>query len=972
MAASIPRARVADRVRRALQEAFEHRLAEAALAQGLLTAERLAQAVTECGARGPNRRLSDVLVEHGWVDRTALDLIRADLLRDDLSRPSLPRSSAMPDEARPALNQPERQIGDFLLVALAGRGGAGEVWRAWDRRLERWVAVKIATAAWGSAAVRDRFEREARAVARLGHPNIVTILQTGVHEGRPYLVMPFIVGRSLDGVRLPEREALQIMIAAGDAVEHAHQNGVVHRDIKPGNLMRTRDDQVVVLDFGLAALREDHVGLTRPGDVLGTAAYMAPEQARGEVTTASTTTDVYALGATLYALVSGQAPFQGGSFAEVIARVGRGGAPSLRRLAPHLGRGLEAVVAKAMSLDAGHRYASARAFADDLRRLLAGEAPLARAPGPTRRIVQRVRRRPWVFLSIVSLVVLVLVVAAAIARARSQTAMALNTLRDLARVSLTTALELRRSGNMAGMQKVVPRMLVVYEQARELAPGSAEVEYLMGRLYREVLDESRAIEHQNRALSHEPDFAPALYERIVLQSQRYGRQLDRAWARARVVLGGAAADRASIEATPDLATLQSALLRDIDRLSALPTTETDARVARGILAFHQRRFREARDTLAAAAASAGDREELWLTLGRALRALDLEPEAEQAFSNGLARDRGFVPLLLARCEARARGKNRDGAIKDASAVLALDPADAEAHQCRAIALMYGGHDTMMSGGDPREAFVSAERDFSHVLVREPARVEAWLERGKLRRYRGLQAMRVGGEALPDLQMSDADLSRAIAIEPGASSAHAERGRTRTVRALARMRSGVDPLPDMAAAETDLAESLRLAPGSYGALHWRGDLRAHRAAYLAVVATGGPAAALAAAEPAMAAAESDFALPVAGGTPWALLYRGAMRTRRARLRALAGLDASADVTAAGADLDQAAHTLSGVAELWLRRAELEITLGLVATRPGDRQAAQARARVFAHRALAIDPLNDSARSVRSGLGRAGAR
>ena len=201
----------------------------------------------------------------------------------------------------------------YRVDELVARGGMSEVYRGWDVRLDRRVAVKV-LAGWLAAdgdAVR-RMEREARAVARLQHPNVVAVYDHGEDDGgTPFLVMEWIEGRSLKDVvadgPLPEQEARRITLQLLAALEHAHEHGIVHRDIKPQNVLITPDGTAKLTDFGIARSIDATHGLTMAGQIVGTAAYLSPEQAKGQPVTAAS--DVYSVGAMLFELITGRPPF---------------------------------------------------------------------------------------------------------------------------------------------------------------------------------------------------------------------------------------------------------------------------------------------------------------------------------------------------------------------------------------------------------------------------------------------------------------------------------------------------------------------------------------------------------------------------------------------------------------------------------------------------------------------------------------
>ncbi len=290
--------------------------------------------------------------------------------------------------ARPLAGQ---LFGPYELVAEIGRGAMGIVFRARDGRLDRTVALKIGVRDL-AADEASRFAAEAKAAARLQHPNVAQIFEAGTQDGYSFIAMEYVDGDTLARLRLEPRRILEAMADAADAIHAAHAAGIVHRDLKPQNLMMGRDARVRVMDFGLAR----HVGseheLTQSGTVLGTPAYMAPECAAGRRGDACS--DIYALGATLYDLLTGSAPFAGSSALEVLERVRTAEPASPRQRDPRIHRDAETIVLKAMQRDRARRYTSAREFADDVRRHLRGEAVKARPVAGVVRAAKWMRRRP--------------------------------------------------------------------------------------------------------------------------------------------------------------------------------------------------------------------------------------------------------------------------------------------------------------------------------------------------------------------------------------------------------------------------------------------------------------------------------------------------------------------------------------------------------------------------------------------------
>jgi hypothetical protein len=290
-----------------------------------------------------------------------------------------------------------------------GRGGMGVVYKAWELSPGRHVALKVIHPSGADAfALRERFRREARAVARLQHANVIAIYHVDEHEGAAYLCMEYCSGGTL-AERLaatpqPPTWAAEVVATLARAVQHAHDRGVVHRDLKPANVLLTADGTLKVSDFGLAR-RLGESGLTASWEILGTPCYMAPEQAWGH-RDVGPAADVYALGAILYDCLTGRPPFKGATAVETIRQVADVDPVPPRQLVPGLPRDLETVCLKCLHKDAARRYVSAQALADDLERFLAGRPILARPVSRLERAARWVRRQPLA-AGLIALVVVV-------------------------------------------------------------------------------------------------------------------------------------------------------------------------------------------------------------------------------------------------------------------------------------------------------------------------------------------------------------------------------------------------------------------------------------------------------------------------------------------------------------------------------------------------------------------------------------
>jgi hypothetical protein len=301
---------------------------------------------------------------------------------------------------------PVLRLADYELGRELGRGGMGVVYEAWQKSLRRRVAVKLlpVTVSWRPDAI-VRLRREAATLARLDHPHIVRVHEVGQDGERHFLAMELVAGRSL-ATELVERRrcggppgagdvhrAVAIGIQVADALQHAHDVGVVHRDVKPGNILVREDGTAVLTDFGLA-LAQRGPELSQTGAVTGTPDYMAPEQALGERDAINARTDVFALGVTLYELLTLQLPFAAPTPQAVLGNVVRAQARQPQRLNHELPEDLAAIVLKALEKDPAHRYQTAAALAQDLRAFLAFRPVSARLPGPGERLRRWIRREP--------------------------------------------------------------------------------------------------------------------------------------------------------------------------------------------------------------------------------------------------------------------------------------------------------------------------------------------------------------------------------------------------------------------------------------------------------------------------------------------------------------------------------------------------------------------------------------------------
>jgi len=366
-----------------------------------------AETCPECGRRADaTEQLADSADDH-LSDTTPLPG------GDEL--PPLPSPLAAPNPAvarrGPAeMPMPMPKIEGHEILGVIGRGGMGVVYRARQLRLNRLVALKLLRA--GHVARQDeidRFRLEAEAAARFQHPNIVQIFDVGEHEGNLFCILEFVEGGTLaekiGGKPLPPREAAEIAAILARAIDAAHKRGILHRDLKPANVLLTEDGRPKIADFGLAKRLDDDTGPTMSGVILGTPAYMAPEQAQGRTKEIGRASDLYSLGAILYEMLTGRPPFRAATALEMLRLVVSEPPIAPDAVRPEVPPELSRICLKCLSKSPADRYADGGQLAQALQAFLAGPEPLRSAAEPE----PRSNRWGWRELGILLLVVVILI-----------------------------------------------------------------------------------------------------------------------------------------------------------------------------------------------------------------------------------------------------------------------------------------------------------------------------------------------------------------------------------------------------------------------------------------------------------------------------------------------------------------------------------------------------------------------------------
>jgi tetratricopeptide (TPR) repeat protein/predicted Ser/Thr protein kinase len=409
-----------------------------------------------------------------------------------LFKTGLPLDNENSEAFEPTIAQMLKDFGDYELLEEIGRGGQGVVYRARQKSLNRIVALKvIGLAHWATQAHLKRFRMEAEAAASLDDPRIVPIYEIGERDGACYYSMKFIEGGQLDKIvgsePMPGRKAAELMAKLSHTLHHAHQHGVLHRDVKPGNILLDAKGEPHLTDFGLARLVETESTVTRTLEVLGTPSYMAPEQAAGNKAQLTSATDVYGLGAVLYQLLTGHPPFAGGTTYETVRMVLETQPRQPRLYNTKVDRDLETICLKCLEKEPARRYATAEAVAEEIERFLRHEPIQSRRASRLEHVWRWCKRKPLVASLTTALI---LVVAIGLTGA----------LWELRRVQAERLLV--RRANLSEQEKA----RLTTEQTNNPAAYDA---YLRGRAFPGWWHQEGAIQLFQRAVKLDPSFGEA-------------------------------------------------------------------------------------------------------------------------------------------------------------------------------------------------------------------------------------------------------------------------------------------------------------------------------------------------------------------------------------------------------------------------------------------------------------------------------
>ena len=852
----------------------ELRLLRLAVARGLVTWDDLERAARNAsGSDSPAEgeidpaAWLDALVAEGLLDRAALERLAAETGDGEApaaAGPGAPAAAVPGPAGEPEPSHDARIARDleilegwdrYEVITALGTGGMGSVYKVFDPSLMRFAAVKVLHRSEPDQD--ERLLREARAQARVDHPNVCQVFEAGEVKRHPYIAMQYI-----DGVRLDEavgglgrEQVIRLFADVARAVHAAHATGLVHRDLKPGNILVSRRSSGAlhpyVVDFGLARDLEEP-SLSRSDVITGTPAYLAPEQVRGQPV--DRRTDVFSLGVVLYEALTGKTPFAGASVPETLVRITAEEPGRPRKLDATIPPDLETILLRCLEKDPARRYDSARALAEDLERYLAGEPVLARPPTLAYRMGKKLRKNRALAAMAAGAAILVLAMlgvslrTAWLGRERAEVAQRFGQEVKEVESSLRLALLLPlhdTTAHKAAMRSRMERIRAEMEELGELARGPGH--YALGQVHLALHEYEEARRHLEAAWTagyREPEVAAALGSTL-------GHLYTRAITEAQVAPG--TAERKAFLGEVQRAYREPAVtyLRESTALGGSAPAYVE-----GLVALYEERYGDA-----LAHASRAAREEPSLVEARRLEgevyviqgneaqeegrydeALRLYERAGAVYGSLLETYRSDAGLHAADCGRRIQVlgvQARVGRLPEAEIAAALAACDralvadrelAEAHAKRAGIFWRTAEDRALHGEDPVAALEQAIESAGAAIAIDPRDFYAHAHRSVAHRRLAEWRMSRGQDPTEALESAVEAAREAVALAPIRESAHLSLGNALQQRALYHFRQGEDPRPDLGLAAAAYGRAVELNPRMTSALTNLGAAWKARAEY----------------------------------------------------------------------------------------------------------------------------------------------